>query len=363
MTSWTKHDRFNATLSGERADRPPVTAWRHFVDAENDAASLAEATASFTRAWDWDWVKLNPRATYYAEAWGSTFDADDYRDVLPRQLRAAVERPSDLAAIGVLSPAASAALSEQLTAARLVRAALPDVPVTETLFSPLSVLLQLAGLPLYAGGVIYGSTPSVTLAELLTADRSAVHHALHAIALTLADFATTLVSPEVGLDGIFYAVTGTASPGLIDEATFRELSRPYDEIVLSAASGASAGLTSGRFTAPRANSAKRRPIASAGSTRSTTLPAMALSGISLWAGSVPSDACASVTPPCSLMARSPDVPSVPPPVSRMPVAYSPYSVARDESVWSIGKYRRSWPRGASFRRPFLTVRVWLAGQT
>lgn len=238
MTSWTKHDRFNATLSGERADRPPVTAWRHFVDAENDAASLAEATASFTRAWDWDWVKLNPRATYYAEAWGSTFDADDYRDVLPRQLRAAVERPSDLAAIGVLSPAASAALSEQLTAARLVRAALPDVPVTETLFSPLSVLLQLAGLPLYAGGVIYGSTPSVTLAELLTADRSAVHHALHAIALTLADFATTLVSPEVGLDGIFYAVTGTASPGLIDEATFRELSRPYDEIVLSAASGA-----------------------------------------------------------------------------------------------------------------------------
>jgi uroporphyrinogen decarboxylase len=238
MTSWTKHDRFNATLSGQVADRPPVSAWRHFVDAENDATSLAEVTASFTRAWDWDWVKLNPRATYYAEAWGSTFDAHDYHDVLPRQLRAAVERPSDLPAIGVLSAAANEALSEQLTAARLVRAALPDVPVTETVFSPLSVLLQLAGLPLYAGGVIYGSTPTVTIAELLTADRSAVHHALHAIALTLADYVTALVSPGVGLDGIFYAVTGTASPGLIDEATFRELSRPYDEIVLSAASGA-----------------------------------------------------------------------------------------------------------------------------
>jgi len=238
MTSWTKHDRFAATLSGALADRPPVTAWRHFVDAENDAASLADATVAFTRAWDWDWVKLNPRATYYAEAWGSTFDADDYDDVLPRQLRAVIEDPSHLGAIGVLAAATNDALGEQLAAARLVRAALPDVPVTETVFSPLSVLLQLAGLPLYPGGVVYGSRPTVTFGELLTADRSAVHHALHAIAHTLADYVATLVSPGVGLDGIFYAVTGTTSPALVDAAAFRELSRPYDEIVLSAAAGA-----------------------------------------------------------------------------------------------------------------------------
>ena len=37
--------------------------------------------------------------------------------------------------------------------------------------------------------------PSVTIAELLTADRSAAHHALHAIALTLADYVSALVSP------------------------------------------------------------------------------------------------------------------------------------------------------------------------
>lgn len=238
MTSWTKHDRFGASLAGQVADRPPVSAWRHFVEAETDAASLADATETFTRAWDWDWVKLNPRATYYAEAWGSTFDAGDYRDVLPRQIRAALSAPSDLHAIGIVDVAGSATLSEQVTAARLVRSALPDVPVTETVFSPLSVLLQLAGLPLYAGGSVYGASPTLTLEELLSADRSGVHQALHAIAHTLAGFVSTLLSPEVGLDGIFYAVTGTASPALVDETTFRELSRPYDELVLSAASGA-----------------------------------------------------------------------------------------------------------------------------
>jgi len=244
MTSWTRHDRFNATLAGHIPDRTPVSAWRHFVDAENDAESLAEATIAFTRQWDWDWVKLNPRATYYAEAWGSEFDAHDYDDVLPRQLHAAIAAPSDLSAIGVLTPTDNPALREQLTAARLVRAALPDVPVTETVFSPLSVLLQLAGLPLYAGGTIYGSTPTLTFDDLLRADRSGVHHALHAIALTLAEYVATLTAPAsttgpdgAGLDGIFYAVTGTASPALLDEAAFRELSRPYDEIVLSAAAG------------------------------------------------------------------------------------------------------------------------------
>lgn len=238
MSSWTKHDRFTATLSGQLADRPPVTAWRHFVESENDAASLADATEAFTRAWDWDWVKLNPRATYYAEAWGSVFDPTDYRDVLPRQRRAAVATAADLGAIGVLRPADVPALREQLTAARLVRSALPDVPVTQTVFSPLSVLLQLAGLPLYTGGSIYGASPSLTVGELLSTDRSAVHRALHAIAHTLGDYVAGLLSSEIGVDGIFYAVTGTASPGLVDEATFRELSRPYDEVVLEAASGA-----------------------------------------------------------------------------------------------------------------------------
>jgi uroporphyrinogen decarboxylase len=238
MSTWTSRDRFSATLAGQAPDRPPISAWRHFIDHEHGAATLAQATIDFARQWGWDWVKINPRATYYAEAWGKIYDISDYRDVLPRQVSTPIIRPADLYTIGRLDAATTPALREHLEAARLVRAGLPELPVTQTVFSPLGVLLDLAGRPAFARGAVYGSTDPIPLLELLSADRSGLHRALRAIAETLADYVSHLLSPSVGLDGIFYAVLGTAQTGLLDAATFHELSRPYDEIVLAAADGA-----------------------------------------------------------------------------------------------------------------------------
>ena len=47
MTNWSKMDRMNAVLSGKIADRPPVSAWGHFVGQEENAKDLAEATIDF----------------------------------------------------------------------------------------------------------------------------------------------------------------------------------------------------------------------------------------------------------------------------------------------------------------------------
>ncbi|MDR1077193.1 MAG: hypothetical protein LBL55_00725 [Propionibacteriaceae bacterium] len=238
MTDRTRHDRFAAALAGQPADRPPIAAWRHFVEHEHGAEALARATVDFALRWDWDWVKINPRATYYAEAWGARYDAADYRDVLPRQVAQPVVAPGDLGRIGRLDAATTPALAEQLEAARLIRRQLPDRPVLQTVFSPLGVLLALAGRSPFAQGEVYGADRPVELAALLDADRSGLHRALRAIAETLADYVALLVGPAVGVDGIFYAVLGTAQDGLLDQAGFRELSRPYDEIVLAAANGA-----------------------------------------------------------------------------------------------------------------------------
>ncbi|MNI12349.1 Uroporphyrinogen decarboxylase (URO-D) [compost metagenome] len=70
--------------------------------------------------------------------------------------------------------------------------------------------------------------------SLFKEHRTAAHHALHVISLTLADYVQEL--RQAGSDGLFYAVTGTAHPELFDDAMFNELSRPYDSIVLEAAS-------------------------------------------------------------------------------------------------------------------------------
>lgn len=61
-------------LSGEQADRSIVSGWRHFLDKEQSAMDFAEATIRFIKIFDWDWVKIKPRATYLAKVRGNQFD-------------------------------------------------------------------------------------------------------------------------------------------------------------------------------------------------------------------------------------------------------------------------------------------------
>ncbi|NQX45699.1 uroporphyrinogen-III decarboxylase [Paenibacillus tritici] len=234
MSVWSKQDRFQAILSGELADRPIISGWRHFIDKEQNAEDLAQSTISFTETYDWDWVKINPRATYLAEAWGNQYDFADYQTVFPRQLTTVIPEARNLWDLEVKKAAGTASLLEHLEAVRKIRRGLPDTPLIQTVFSPLTVLLFLVGRSAYVTKTVFGIEQPVTLDSLFKEHRAAAHHALHVIALTLADYVQEL--RQAGSDGLFYAVTGTAHPGLFDEAMFDELSRPYDSIVLEAAS-------------------------------------------------------------------------------------------------------------------------------
>lgn len=234
MSEWSKKDRFNAILSGEQADRPIVSGWRHFIDKEQNAEDLAETTISFTQKYDWDWVKINPRATYLAETWGNVYDFQDYQTVFPRQRTTVIRTAANLWDLEVKKAAYSAPLFEQLESVRKIRQGLPDTPLIQTVFSPLTVLLFIVGRSAYVNNTVFGIENPVTLESLFSEHRAAAHHALHVISLTLADYVQEL--KQAGSDGLFYAVTGTAHPGLFHEAMFNEFSRPYDSIVLEAAS-------------------------------------------------------------------------------------------------------------------------------
>ncbi|UQZ32192.1 uroporphyrinogen-III decarboxylase [Paenibacillus sp. PK3_47] len=234
MSEWSKQDRFRALLSGELADRPIVSGWRHFIDKEQNAEDLAATTISFTQKYDWDWVKINPRATYLAEAWGNQYDFADYQTVFPRQKTTVIPKAENLWDLEVKKAAETASLQEHLEAVRKIRQGLPDTPLIQTVFSPLTVLLFILGRSAYVTKTVFGIEQPVTLDSLFKEHRAAAHHALHAISLTLADYVQEL--QKAGSDGLFYAVTGTAHPGLFDAAMFDELSRPYDSIVLEAAS-------------------------------------------------------------------------------------------------------------------------------
>lgn len=221
-------------LAGRLPDRVPVTAWQHHIPEESDVVRLADRVAAETRRHDWDWVKINPRATYLPEAFGNTYDLTRYRGVQPWRTRTLVTSPADLDLVQPTTTAPS--LLEHVRLVELLREHLPDLPLLPTVFSPLSVLLELTGTPTYAGAVAPGApTPRDLLTAWYAERPTAVHSALVAIAETLVHYlrATT----AAGADGVFYAVTGTANPAITSPELFAELSTPYDDLVLNSVTG------------------------------------------------------------------------------------------------------------------------------
>ena len=65
-----KKERVDAALQGKHVDRVPASMWGHDFEREWDPNLLAEAMVeNFTR-YDWDFMKVNPRASYHVEGWG-----------------------------------------------------------------------------------------------------------------------------------------------------------------------------------------------------------------------------------------------------------------------------------------------------
>ncbi|RSX54357.1 uroporphyrinogen decarboxylase [Bifidobacterium goeldii] len=246
-TASSEYAKFERVLNGE-ATAPediPRSAWQHLVGNEFDPGQFIKATIDFQRKWDWDWVKLHPRATYLAEVWGAQFDPDDYLDKLPRYVEPVIKTTDDLAKIQPLDPKDSPVLKELVSDAATVRKEFADRPVIQTLFSPLSILLWLTGLPRFPhGSNAYGANPVITSQQLITENPELAKQALSAIAQTLSAYTQWLLEPTqqggAGIDGVFYATTGTASEEYYSKAQFDEFSKPYD---LEALKGAEHGVT------------------------------------------------------------------------------------------------------------------------
>lgn len=220
-------ERFLAALRGEHVDRPPVSAWHHFIDQEYDPFAFVEATAASTERWGWDWVKINTRATLFSEIWGTQYDRSSYNLQSVPPLVAPGASLDRLEAI--TARPYSPVIAEQQAIVRALRKRLPEVPLAPTVFSPLTVLYFILGLP---------STPGPDqevrgLEAVWNADPQFVAAALSNITETLSSLVTALV--DAGAEAIFYAHTSTPHSQLSrNRETFDRLSTPYDLAVLEA---------------------------------------------------------------------------------------------------------------------------------
>lgn len=210
--------RLRAALAGQDVDHAPVALWGHDFRREWSAAELAEATLESYRAYGWDLIKLNPRATYYYEAWGSVYQPTGSSQ--PRLQRHTVNSAEDLANLPEIDPS-SGVFGEQLDALRRVTAeAGAEVDVIQTVFNPLTV----------ASGLL-AMRPAAFL-ELTRHRPALVHKGLATIARVLARYAAAC--RDAGASGVFFATVDWGTRDAADEPFYREYGRPYDLQVLAA---------------------------------------------------------------------------------------------------------------------------------
>jgi len=216
----TKRERVAAALTGGEVDRVPVSFWGHDYVREWTPAGLAEATLERFRHYDWDFVKVNPRATYYAEAWGSRYQPSGDALHGPLNVDYVLKTARDLDRLAPLD-VREGPFGEQLTALRLIGEELEGAaPFIQTVFSPLAVVGRLAN----------GDLGFVR--RLMREDGEALHRALDAVAQTLAAYSRACL--DAGADGIFFATVEWATYDVATAEQYVEFGRPYDLQVLGA---------------------------------------------------------------------------------------------------------------------------------
>jgi uroporphyrinogen decarboxylase len=210
-------ERVKAAIAMGVADRPPVGAWGHTYREEWSPESLAAITVERARQFGWDFVKFQPRASSFAEAFGSVYKPAGHRLKGPVLITPAVP---DLESWRTVELVNRKALDDQVESIGMVARELGEgVPVIQTVFSPITV-----------GGYLVGKSQSRVVRELRK-NPELVRPALERIAEALVDFSRRSV--EAGAAGIFYAISGYAGRGVMPEGVYRELVLPYDVSVLS----------------------------------------------------------------------------------------------------------------------------------
>lgn len=224
MAEMTKWERVRAALRGEEVDRPPVGFWRHYYLQEWDPQSFAESMAGFAQEFNWDYLKVNPRATYYAEAWGAQFTPSGDPLQGPAVRDYPLKSAADLRPIEPLDPQ-SGPFGEQLDALhRIAKLLGNETPFIQTVFNPITVIGRLA------------NTNVAQVRQWMQEAPDLLHAALSAVAETLAGYARAAL--EVGAAGIFFATVEWATRNAVTPEEYTTFARPYDLKVLAAVQAA-----------------------------------------------------------------------------------------------------------------------------
>jgi uroporphyrinogen decarboxylase len=214
-------ERIERALALEETDRIPFGFWWHFPNRDRSPRRLAELQLALQRKLDLDFIKFSPYGLYSVVDWGVTLEIRG-GDHTPIPAEYPIRRPEDWCRLRRFRGDEG----EYLVVLEAQRIALEelteDVPLVQTVFSPLTSCLKLAG--------------RETLLRHLREAPEAVHAGLEVVTETTCRFAQEVVAR--GAAGLFFA-TQLATEGGLTRPEYGAFARPYDLRVLDTVRGRS----------------------------------------------------------------------------------------------------------------------------
>jgi uroporphyrinogen decarboxylase len=211
----TKRERIVAATEGRQVDRPPVSFWRHFPQLDEDPVTLAQALLSFQAQFDLDFIKMMPTGTYCVEDWGCRVAYRGSLDGSKVCIEHVVQASTDWGKLRPLNPEEGALGRELSCLKEVVKGQRDDVPILQTLFSPLTIAKKLAGEERF-------------LVDLRERPQM-LSRGVEVITETMDRYAAACLA--AGADGIFFA-TQVATTDLLSVEEHRTFAEPYDRYIL-----------------------------------------------------------------------------------------------------------------------------------
>ena len=213
MTSW---ERVEAALVHREVDQVPVSLWRHFPNEDQSATALADSTLAWHESLKLDFIKLMPPGDYATIDWGARSEYQGAPGGTRETVWYPIQSSEDWERIDRVD-ASTGFNAEVIEAAGLVRRALGDeIPVLQTIFSPLTIANKLSN------GLVL---------EHLNTHPERVHGALEAIRDVTIQ--VTRLSLQRGADGVFFA-SQCATSDMVTEEQYQEFGVQYDRPVMQA---------------------------------------------------------------------------------------------------------------------------------
>ncbi len=212
----TRKERVRAALAGQQTDRTPISFWHHFPGRDRTADDFAASTLEFQQRYDLDLLKLQPSGMACVLDYGATIAIREDNIGTSRVVSSPIKTPSDWARVNP-APVDAGENAALVHVVRRLRAAVgPDVPILQTLFSPLTIAHKLAG-PAFV--------------NLLGQDERAAERA---IALFCDDvLALGKASLDAGADGFFFATQHAFPNSGLGREVFERLGAVYDLRILA----------------------------------------------------------------------------------------------------------------------------------